>query len=83
MEDDDVHSLDDDDVEVVTTIATKGNSLDVEDDVWATSVAKHRTRLVDEPSVYGYVELELNQHEPNQLEPICSAFEPRAKGVQN
>ncbi|KAK8594038.1 hypothetical protein V6N12_046109 [Hibiscus sabdariffa] len=37
---DDVRLLDVDDVEIVRTVATTGNGMDVEDDVWDAAVAK-------------------------------------------
>ncbi|KAK8656105.1 hypothetical protein V6N13_108664 [Hibiscus sabdariffa] len=39
-EDDDIHLLDADDVEVVITYASEGHGLDVEDDVWSATVAR-------------------------------------------
>ncbi|KAK8596453.1 hypothetical protein V6N12_064941 [Hibiscus sabdariffa] len=68
---DDVRLLDVDDVEIVRTIATAGNGVDVEDDVWDAVVA--RLGLVNDKSVWGYVE-----PEPNQLEHIYPAYEPPA-----
>ncbi|KAK8530888.1 hypothetical protein V6N13_030819 [Hibiscus sabdariffa] len=43
---DDVHLLDADDVDIVRTVKTKGNGLDVEDDLWVVDVA--RLKLVNE-----------------------------------
>ncbi|KAL4291656.1 hypothetical protein GQ457_14G018180 [Hibiscus cannabinus] len=68
---DDVCLLDVDDVEIVRTAATTGNGMDVEDDVWDAAVA--RLGLVNDKSVWGYVE-----PEPNQSEHNYPAYEPPA-----
>ncbi|KAK8617953.1 hypothetical protein V6N13_080854 [Hibiscus sabdariffa] len=53
------------------TAATTGNGMDVEDDVWDAAVA--RLGLVNDKSVWGYVE-----PEPNQSEHNYPAYEPPA-----
>ncbi|KAK8691974.1 hypothetical protein V6N13_075460 [Hibiscus sabdariffa] len=68
---DDVCLLDVHDVEIVRTAATTGNGMDVEDDVWDAAVA--RLGLVNDKSVWGYVE-----PEPNQSEHNYPAYEPPA-----
>ncbi|KAK8549165.1 hypothetical protein V6N13_063561 [Hibiscus sabdariffa] len=68
---DDVRLLDVDDVEIVRTVATTGNGMDVEDDVWDAAVAK--LGLVNDKHVWGYVEPEHNQSEHNY-----PAYEPPA-----
>ncbi|KAK8987174.1 hypothetical protein V6N11_055486 [Hibiscus sabdariffa] len=68
---DDVRLLDVDDVEIVRTVATTGNGMDVEDDVWDAAVA--RLGLVNDKHVWGYVEPEHNQSEHNY-----PAYEPPA-----
>ncbi|KAK9046210.1 hypothetical protein V6N11_052106 [Hibiscus sabdariffa] len=56
-EDDDVHLLDVDDVDILKIVTTEGNSLNVEDDVWIAVVA--RLGLVNEQLVWGFVQTEL------------------------
>ncbi|KAK8978643.1 hypothetical protein V6N11_055629 [Hibiscus sabdariffa] len=70
-EDDDVHLLDADDVEVVMTDGSEGNGLDVEDDVWSAVVA--RLGFGNDKSIWDYVGLETEQ-------PISNypAYEPPA-----
>ncbi|KAK9012337.1 hypothetical protein V6N11_040394 [Hibiscus sabdariffa] len=55
-EDDEFELLDADDVNILRTAAVKGNDLDMEDDVWATAVA--RLGLVEDPIVWGFVQTE-------------------------
>ncbi|KAK8635808.1 hypothetical protein V6N13_004526 [Hibiscus sabdariffa] len=55
-EDDDVHLLDIDDVEIVRTVATVGNGMNVEDDVWAGVVT--RLGLVNDGHVWRFVQTE-------------------------
>ncbi|KAK8636578.1 hypothetical protein V6N13_124323 [Hibiscus sabdariffa] len=54
-EDDGVHLLDDDDVETARTVLTKGNGMDVEDDVWAAAVA--RLGLENDQPIWGLVQM--------------------------
>ncbi|KAK8639918.1 hypothetical protein V6N13_138284 [Hibiscus sabdariffa] len=68
-EDDDIHLLDADDVEVVMTDASEGNGLDVEDDVWSAVVA--RLGLGNGKPIWGYVGSETEQPVPSYL-----AYEP-------
>ncbi|KAK8691070.1 hypothetical protein V6N13_074591 [Hibiscus sabdariffa] len=70
-EDDDVHLLNADDVEVVMTDASEGNGLDVEDDVWSTAVA--RLGLGNTQLVWGYIRPRTKQSIPSYI-----AFEPPA-----
>ncbi|KAK8549167.1 hypothetical protein V6N13_063563 [Hibiscus sabdariffa] len=58
-EEDDVHLLYADDVEIVILDAIEGNGLDVEDDVWSTVVA--RLGLGNDKSNWGYVRPENEQ----------------------
>ncbi|KAK8511833.1 hypothetical protein V6N13_029421 [Hibiscus sabdariffa] len=68
-EDDDVHLLDVDDVEVVMTDANERNGLDVEDDVWNATGA--RLGSGNTQSVLGYVGPETEQPIPSY-----TAYEP-------
>ncbi|KAK8694130.1 hypothetical protein V6N13_071687 [Hibiscus sabdariffa] len=69
--DDDVHLLDDDDVEAIMTDGSEGNGLGVEDDVWSAAVA--RLGLGNDKPIWGYVG-------PVTEQPIPSypAYEPPA-----
>ncbi|KAK8487384.1 hypothetical protein V6N12_005575 [Hibiscus sabdariffa] len=51
--DDDVHLLDADDVEAVRTVTIEGNGLNVEDGVWAATVA--RLGLENDQPIWGFV----------------------------
>ncbi|KAK8479288.1 hypothetical protein V6N13_030772 [Hibiscus sabdariffa] len=68
-EDDDVHLLDVDDVEVVMAYASEENGLDVEDDVWSATVA--RLGLGNTQPVWGYVGPQTEQPVPSY-----TAYEP-------
>ncbi|KAK8671050.1 hypothetical protein V6N13_037659 [Hibiscus sabdariffa] len=70
-EDDYIHLLDADDVEVVMTDASEGNGLDVEDDIWSAAVA--RLGLRNYKPIWGYVEPEIKQPVPSY-----PAYEPPA-----
>ncbi|KAK8482692.1 hypothetical protein V6N11_069410 [Hibiscus sabdariffa] len=68
-EDDDIHLLDVDDVEVVMADANERNGLDVEDDVWNATIA--RLRSGNTQPVWGYVGPQTEQSIPSY-----TAYEP-------
>ncbi|KAK9046211.1 hypothetical protein V6N11_052106 [Hibiscus sabdariffa] len=81
-EDDDVHLLDVDDVDILKIVTTEGNSLNVEDDVWIAVVARLGMRLIDEQLVWGYVQPESNQLLMN-LKSTCTRLTMLQCDIQN
>ncbi|KAK8649401.1 hypothetical protein V6N13_130130 [Hibiscus sabdariffa] len=84
-EDDDVHLLDVDDVEVVMADASEKNGLDVEDDVWNAAVA--RLGSGNTQPVWSYVGPQTEQRYPviqlMNLQPACMTWTILQCGIEN